>query len=114
MTYKELNTFIAGFGLPYAYNEFPDDTPQTPPFICFMFDSSNDFVADGTNYAKIRPLTIELYTAEKDFELEDTAEARLNAGGFVYSRDETYLEDERMNMVVYSTEIVITEENNNG
>lgn len=114
MTYKELNTFIAGLGLPYAYNEFPDDTPQEPPFICFLFDSSNDFAADNTNYAKIRPLTIELYTAEKDFELEDTIEAALNDGGFVYSRDETYLDNERMNMVVYSTEICITEELGNG
>lgn len=114
MTYKELNTFIAGLGLPYAYNEFPDDTPQVPPFICFLFDSSNDFIADDTNYAKIRPLTIELYTAEKDFELEDTIEEALSNGGFVYTRSETYLDNEHMNMVIYETEIVITEENNNG
>lgn len=114
MTYKELNLFIAGLGLPYAYNQFPDDTPQEPPFICFLFDSSNDFIADDTNYAKIRPLTIELYTSEKDFSLEETIETALSNGGFVYSRDETYLDNEQMNMVVYSTEIVITEEINNG
>lgn len=114
MTYKELKNFISSLGLPYAYNEFPDDTPQEPPFICFLFDSSNDFLADDTNYAKIRPLTIELYTSVKDFELEDTIEAALSAGGFVYSRDETYLDNEHMNMVIYTTEIIITEENNNG
>ena len=114
MTYKELNTFIASLGLPYAYNQFPDDTPQEPPFICFLFDSSDDFIADDTNYAKIRPLTIELYTSEKDFALEDTIESALSAGGFVYSRSETYLDSEHMNMVVYSTEIIITEEQNNG
>ena len=114
MTYKELNTFIASLGLPYAYNQFPDDTPQEPPFICFLFDSSDDFIADDTNYAKIRPLTIELYTSEKDFALEDTIESALSDGGFVYSRSETYLDSEHMNMVVYSTEIIITEEQNNG
>ena len=114
MTYKEVNTFIAGLGLPYAYNEFPAGTSQEPPFICFLFDSSNDFIADDTNYAKIRPLTIELYTAEKDFALEDTVEAALSASGFVYSRQETYLDDEQMNMVIYTTEIVITEEIENG
>lgn len=114
MTYKEVNTFIAGLGLPYAYNQFPDSTPQEPPFICFLFDSSNDFAADDTNYAKIRPLRIELYTAEKDFAREDTIEAALNSGGFVYSRSETYLDSENMNMVSYETEVVITEELNNG
>ena len=114
MTYRELNNFIASFGLPYAYNEFPDDTPQEPPFICFLLDSSSDFLADNTNFVKLRPLTIELYTDNKDFTLESTIEAALTQGGFVYSRSETYLDSEHMNMVVYSTSVIITEEQNNG
>lgn len=114
MTYRELNNFIASFGLPYAYNEFPDDTPQEPPFICFLLDSSSDFLADNTNFVKLRPLTIELYTDIKDFTLESTIEAALTQGGFVYSRSETYLDSEHMNMVVFSTEVIITEEKNNG
>ena len=114
MTYRELNNFIASFGLPYAYNEFPDDTPQEPPFICFLLDSSSDFLADNTNFVKLRPLTIELYTDIKDFTLESTIEAALTQGGFVYSRSETYLGSEHMNMVVYSTSVIITEEQNNG
>lgn len=114
MTYRELNNFIASFGLPYAYNEFPDDTHQEPPFICFLLDSSSDFLADNTNFVKLRPLTIELYTDIKDFTLESTIEAALTQGGFVYSRSETYLDSEHMNMVVYSTEVIITEDTNNG
>lgn len=114
MTYRELNNFIASLGLPYAYNEFPDDTPQEPPFICFLLDSSSDFLADNTNFVKLRPLTIELYTDIKDFTLESTIEAALTQGGFVYSRSETYLDSEHMNMVVYSTEVIITEDTNNG
>lgn len=114
MTYKELNTFIAGLGLPYAYNEFPDSTPQTPPFICFLLDSSDDFIADNENYSRIRPLSIELYTDIKDFDLEDRIEAALVKSGFVYTRSETYIDAEHMNMVVYSTEVIITEEQNNG
>ncbi len=114
MTYRELNNFIASFGLPYAYNEFPNDTPQEPPFICFLLDSSSDFLADNTNFVKLRPLTIELYTDIKDFTLESTIEAALTQGGFVYSRSETYLDSEHMNMVVFTTEVIITEEQNNG
>ena len=114
MTYRELNNFIASLGLPYAYNEFPDDTPQEPPFICFLLESSSDFLADNTNFVKLRPLTIELYTDIKDFTLESTIEAALTQGGFVYSRSETYLDSEHMNMVVYSTEVIITEDTNNG
>lgn len=111
MTYKEIATMIESIGLPYAYYQFPDGTDQACPFICFFLDSSNDFAADNTNYQKIRSLNIELYTDNKDFTLEQTVEDILSGSGLVYYREETYLDSERMFMVSYETEIVITEEN---
>lgn len=114
MTYKEVSTMIAGFGIPYAYYQFPEGTAQPCPFICFYFPDSNDFAADNTNYQRIRPLTIELYTDNKDFELEETIEAALNGSGLVYARFESWIDTEKMNMVTYETQVIITEENNNG
>ena len=114
MTYKEVATMIAGFGLPYAYYQFPEGTDQACPFVCFYFNSSNDLAADDTNYQKIRPLVIELYTDNKDFAAEATIEAALNSSGLVYAREESYIDSERMYMVTFMTEIVITEEINNG
>lgn len=114
MTYKEVATMVAGIGLPYAYYQFPEGTDQACPFICFYFTNSNDFAADDTNYQKIRPLVIELYTDNKDFTTESAVESALNSNGLVYAREETYLETERMYMVTYMTEIVITEEIENG
>lgn len=114
MTYKEVATMVSGFGVPYAYYAFPDNTEQECPFVCFFFDSSDDFAADDTNYQRIRPLSIELYTDNKDFALEETIETALNQNGLVYSREETYLESERMYMVTFMTEIIITEEIENG
>ncbi len=111
MTYKEIATMIESIGLPYAYYQFPNGTDQACPFICFFLDSSNDFAADNTNYQKIRRLNIELYTDNKDFTLEQTVEDTLSGSGLVYYREETYLDSERMYMVSYETEIVITEEN---
>lgn len=111
MTYKEIATMVESIGLPYAYYQFPEGTDQACPFICFFLDSSNDFAADNTNYQKIRSLNIELYTDNKDFTLEQTVEDILSGSGLVYYREETYLDSERMYMVSYETEIVITEEN---
>lgn len=105
---------VAGIGLPYAYYQFPEGTEQACPFICFYFTNSNDLAADDTNYQKIRPLAIELYTDNKDFTTEAAVESALNSNGLVYAREETYLDSERMYMVTYTTEIVITEEINNG
>lgn len=111
MTYKEVATMINSIGIPYAYYQFPDGTGQTCPFICFFFSDSNDLAAENTNYQKIRTLNIELYTDNKDFALEETVETVLNSNGLVYGRSESYLDSERMFMVVYTTDILVTEEN---
>lgn len=110
MTYQQVATMVKSIGVPYAYYQFPQGTEQACPFICFFFEGSNDFLADGTNYQKIRPLSIELYTDNKNFALEQTVETVLNSNGLVYSREETYLDSEKMNMVTFMTEILITEE----
>lgn len=113
MTYKEVSTMISSIGIPYAYNQFDNDTPQSPPFVCFLFDRDDDFIADGINYQSIRHLSVELYTDTKDFELEQTVEDVLNAHQLVYSRQETYLESERMYMITFDSDVVITKENDN-
>ena len=109
MTYKQVAEMVGSIGVPYAYYQFPNNTGIAPPFVCFYFDSSNDFAADNANYQRIRPLSIELYTDNKDFTLEQTVENVLNQNGLVYSREETYLDSERMYMVTFMTEIIITE-----
>jgi hypothetical protein len=114
MTYKEVATMIESIGVPYSYYQFSKDTAKPCPFICFYYDSSNDFAADDTNYQRIRRLILELYTDNKDFTLEETVEGVLNSSGLVYSRSETYIDSEQMYMVVFTTEIVITEESQDG
>ena len=109
MTYQEVSTLIGSIGLPYAYYQFPENTGLAPPFICFFFTADNDFIADDSNYQKIRGLQIELYTDVKDFALESTVEAALSAAGLVYSRQESYIDTEKMMMVAWECDIVITE-----
>lgn len=108
MTYQEVKTLIASVGVPCAYYQFTADTAQAPPFICFYFDDSNDEPADNVNWAKVRTLIIELYTDEKDFELEESIESVLSANELFFTRSEVYLGDERMMMVTYQTQVVIT------
>lgn len=109
MTYKEVASMIASCNVDYAYDHFTD-TEHELPFICFMFSGSGDFSADNTNYQKIRPLDIELYTENKDFTLEQTVEDVLNTYGFVYTREETYIEAEQMYEVIFHTSVAVTEE----
>ena len=113
MTYKEIATMIGAMKLPFAYDHFPDKEAPAPPFIFFYFSGSSDLSADNTNYQRIRPLVLELYSDNKDFDLEEAVETALNAAGLVYSRVETYIDTERLYMVTFTSDIIITEELNN-
>lgn len=108
MTYQQVATMVASIGVPYAYYQFPEGTAQAPPFVCFYFEGSDDLYADDKNYQKIRPLTIELYTDNKDFSLEATVEGILASNGLTYARNESWIESERMNMVAYTADVIIT------
>lgn len=107
MTYENVAEMIESVGLPYAYYEFPDDTSQEPPFICFFYSETNDFLADDLNYQRIERLHIELYTDSKDFELEQALEQALEEWGLVYARSETYIARERMFVQTYEMEVVL-------
>ena len=109
MTLQEVANVISSIGLPFAYHHFPENTGQQPPFICYYYPRSNDMIADDTNYQKINELVIELYTDNKDFAHENTVESVLKAHDFVYSSEETYIESEKMYMVVFYMGVIITE-----
>lgn len=109
MTYKEVASMISSIGLPYAYYQFPDGTQQEPPFVCFFYTNSDDFYADNTNYQAVRPLTVELYTDNKDFTLESTVETVLLSHNLPFTKTESYIDTERMYQISYAVEVIITE-----
>ena len=110
MTYEQVAQMVDSFGVPNCYYQFTNDTEVVPPFVAYYYNQSADLIADNTNYAKINSLIIELYTDNKDFDLEQTIETTLNDNGLVYSRVENYLDSERMYMVVFTSSVLITEE----
>ncbi len=107
MTLQEVSQFIESLGIPASYYQFNEDTAVPPPFICWYYPESDDFLADNRNYQKINALTIELYTDFRDLELEAQIESALNEAGFVFSWDETYIDSEKMHLTTYYTEVLI-------
>ena len=107
MTYTEIAQMIAGANLPYAYYQFPEDTPQAPPFICFFYSQTDDVFADDTNYQRIVQLNIELYTNNKDFELEESLEQILKDNNLTYYKEENYIDSEKLYQIAYEMEVMI-------
>ena len=107
MTYAEISQMISAVGIPYAYHHFEEGSGQQPPFITFYYQGDNDFIADNINYQAVRPLTLELYTDNKDFALEAAVESVLTANDLSFSRTEVFIDSEQMYMVTYYTEVLI-------
>lgn len=112
MTTKEVATMIAEIGIPYAYYQFPEGTEQATPFACFYFANDNDFLADDSNYQNIEHLILEVYTDNKDFDLEQTVKSVLASYNMVWTRSEEWIDSERMQESIYEMDVIITEEKN--
>ena len=110
MTLRDIRNMVDSVGIPYAYYQFPEGTDQSTPFICYYFTTSDDLIADNTNYAEIRQLVIELYTDEPDFELESEVESAINDIELVYIKNSAYIDSEKMWQISYTTEVVLNAE----
>ena len=106
MTYAAIVGMLEETGLPIAYDHFAEGESPDPPFICFLFPSSDNFAADGKVYQRIDNLQIELYTDLKDPSLETRLEAVLDGHGVFYDKTETWIESERMYEVLFSTQVL--------
>lgn len=111
MTYTEIASMIESIGLPFTYDSFPDNIAPSLPYIVFSYPNRDDFGADNINYTKICSLNVELYTAAKDFDLENEVESVLSQNGLFYDKNEAYIRSENVYQVSYSMEFVVKEQN---
>ncbi len=113
MTPQQVYTMLTSIDddIPVAYYRFLDTAEQpapAPPFLCYYYPSGADFYADNSNYQIVSDLIVELYTDFKDFTLEERVESVLNANELTWEKEETYIDDQRMHMTIWTTEVVQT------
>lgn len=107
MTFKEIADALALTGYPVTYLAWPEKTVPPLPYICYYYPDMNPDVADDTHHAQIYSLNVELYTKDKDFAVESAVEESLLNAGFVFTKEETFLNDENMYEELYMMEVVI-------
>ena len=101
MTHEEVMQMLDETGIPYAYDHFAEGESPDPPFICFLFPGSDNFSADNIVYAAFENLNIELYTDEKNPELEASVEAVLKEHELFWQKSEVWIESEKLYEVLY-------------
>ena len=105
LSHEEAKAMVEETGLPSAYHHFAEGESPDPPFIVFLFPGSDNFAADGTTYYKKNILHLELYTDQKDPELEETVEAIMDNHRLFYEKSEVWIESEKLYEVLYETEV---------
>ena len=109
MTYDQILSMLKEAKLPIAYDHFAEGESPAPPFMVFLFPSSDNFAADGRVYQRIDVLHVELYTDRKQPKLETKVETVLDRHGYCYEKSEVWIEKERMYEVLYSMQVVRTD-----
>ena len=106
MKYQDISRMIESIGLPFAYDFFPEGKVPQPPYVVFNLPQSNDFGADNINYVSIDTLNIELYTAGRNFQMEENVETVLNQYGLFYEKTETYIRQENLYQISFVCEVI--------
>lgn len=106
MQLSDLKSILEGV-LPdgVVYRNWPVGEAPPLPYICYMATGSDDFAADNINYYSGTPVRIELYEETKSLTLEQQLEAALTTAGIFWSRDETYIDTEKCNLLIYEVTI---------
>ena len=84
-----------------VYETWPVGEAPALPYICYMTTGTDTFGADNITYFAAWTTRVELYTEHKDFTLEASLEDALNAAGLYWTRDESYISDEKLFLTIY-------------
>ncbi len=106
MTLQELRELLETLDISAKYRPFNvGEVPTLPYLLYYTTDNQGTLKADNHNYAKVYNLTLELYSEEKDLELEEKLEALLDMNNIEYDTFESYLDTESMYEVAYEITI---------
>lgn len=103
-TLLDLVSDLESVGVPVVYYAFPEGEAPALPFICYLVTGTDNFSADGSVYQKVNAVSVELYTKEKDFTLQNTLESALS-NYFWQIEGETYLDSEKCFEIIYTLEV---------
>ena len=104
MTYQELHDLLSGgLGIPFAFHHW--DSPPGMPYGVYFDDSTDNFGADGIVYHVVRRFNVELYTRQRNPELETQLETLLDGAGFYWDKDAAYVDSERFYQIAYEIEV---------
>ena len=106
MNLMEFKAELEKLGIPVQYRAFQVGQAPELPYILFYEDDSDNVFADNQNYFDVLNVSCELYSDEKDIELETKLQKLLYDLEIEYNSTETFIDSENMYLKTY--DVVIT------
>lgn len=104
-TPQDIRGILQSTGIPFAYRLWEEGKAPPLPYGLYYAGRANNFAADGKVHFTAQRYTIELYTEKKEPDTEALLENALNSAEIFWTKDEAYIESERMNEIIYEIEV---------
>lgn len=99
--YEQLTDSVTGLDIPCAYSHF--DREQELPYLVYMGEGQEVFLADDGYYKRRNLYRLEFYFSEKDEHQEWKIEKWLLDHNFLYEKSEdVFIEDEGVFVIYYT------------
>ena len=105
MTLPELKALLDSTGIPVTYYQWGEGKAPDLPYIVYYADEDVGFCADDRVYSEEIGVTIEVYSNQKDLNLEAQMKDILNNNNLPYESYESYLDDEKMFLKAFEINI---------
>ena len=91
--------------IPIQYQAFASGQAPELPYLIFYENDSDNIFADNQNWFDVLNVVCELYTDEKDIELETKLHKLFYDNEIEYNSTETYIDSENMYLKAYDVQI---------
>ena len=105
MNLMEFKAELEKLDIPIQYRAFQVGHAPELPYLIFYENDSDNIFADNHNYFDVLNVACELYTDEKDIELETKLQKLLYDLEIQYNSTETYIDSENMYLKAYDVQI---------
>ena len=106
MNLMEFKAELEKLDIPIQYRAFSVGQAPELPYLIFYENDSDNVFADNSNWFDVLNVICELYTDEKDIELETKLHKLFYDNEIQYNSTETYIDSENMYLKAY--DVVIT------
>lgn len=105
MTLPKLKALLKTLGLPVGYLQWAAGQAPDLPYILYYSDEDNNFFADDVVYSTGYAVTVEVYSQNRDLELEGRVKDLLRENNISYESYGDFLKSENMYLKAYEFDI---------